>query len=127
MASEFVPDVGGFIIIPETTFDIYDKIFKIFNCLSTKEARQYSEQNKKHLKHFMITKGPEMETLINKLVIPSLPDSKLLSNQLNKMREMKRKKILSMLDILQFLEAQYILKFTPKGTDIMEKVSNENN
>ena len=66
-----------------------------------------------------------METLINKLVIPSLVDSKLLSNQLNKMREMMGKKVLSMSDILKFLEAQYILKYTQKGKDIKDKVAKE--
>ena len=125
MASEFVPDVGGFIIIPKEMYDLYDIIFRTFNAISTKEAEQYKEQNRKDVKHFMITKGCEMSTLINKLVIPSLPDSKLLSKQLDKMREMKHKKILLMQDILQFLEAQYILKFTQKGADIMEKVNNE--
>ena len=127
MATEFVPDVGGFIIIPNEVYDLYDLIFRTFNALSTREAQQYKEQNRKDVKHFMTTKGTEMETLINKLVIPSLSDSKLLTDQLNKMREMKRKKILSMQDIFGFLQAQYVLKFTPKGAAIMQKVSNENN
>jgi len=125
MASTFVPDVGGFIIIPEMTFDIYHTLFKTFNVLSTREAEQYREQNRKDIKHFFIVKGIEMETLINKLVIPSLVDSKLLSNQLNKMREMMGKKVLSMSDILKFLEAQYILKYTQKGKDIKDKVAKE--
>lgn len=125
MSSTFIADVGGFIIIPEMTFDIYHKIFKTFNALSTREAEQYREQNRKDIKHFLIVKGIEMETLINKLVIPSLPDSKLLTNQLNKMREMMGKKVLSMSDIMKFLEAQYILKYTQKGAAIIKKVSNE--
>ena len=125
MASTFVPDVGGFIIIPEMTFDIYHTLFKTFNVLSTREAEQYREQNRKDIKHFFIVKGIEMETLINKLVIPSLVDSKLLSNQLNKMREMMGKKVLSMSDILKFLEAQYILKYTQKGKEIKDKGAKE--
>tara|TARA_B100000902_G_C27271321_1_gene896399 strand:- start:566 stop:946 length:381 start_codon:yes stop_codon:yes gene_type:complete len=125
MASTFVPDVDGIIIIPEMTFDIYHTLFKTFNVLSTREAEQYREQNRKDIKHFFIVKGIEMETLINKLVIPSLVDSKLLSNQLNKMREMMGKKVLSMSDILKFLEAQYILKYTQKGKDIKDKVAKE--
>lgn len=127
MTSEYVPDIGGFILIPEQLYDNYHTIFRIFNALSRKKAEQFREQNRKDVKHFMLVKGSEIESLINKLVLPSLLDSKLLSEQLNVMRTMMHKKILSMHDIFNFLEAQYILKYTQKGADIFEKVANENN
>ena len=125
MSFEFIPDRDGFIIIPEELYHTYQDIFKIFNSLSTKKANHYIEQNRKDVKHFMIVKGSEMSTLINHLVLPLQRDSKLLTDQLNKMREMLGRKILSMQDIFKFLEAQYILKFTEQGSDIIDKVANE--
>jgi len=119
-----VPDYNGFTIVTEYCINKWLKIFKIYNSLNDEESLKYQSENKQMIKDFIQIKGSELENLLS-LQFTQQTNTTLLSNQLNLMRKMKKKKILNMKDIFEFLESIYILHNTRKGKSIMTKVRNE--
>lgn len=122
--SHWIPEVGGFNIISEACYDKWHLIFIAYNGLSEDKAEIYKEENKKTTENFIKVKGSEAENLLS-FVFREITDTKLLSAQLNLVRRKKNKTILSMHDIFQFLDALFVLKYTPKGQEIFKKVEKQ--
>ena len=122
--TSFVPDYNGFTIITENCINKWLTIFKVYNCLSDEESLKYDLENKQIIKDFIQIKGAELENLLS-FEFTQQTNTTLLTNQLNLIRKMKKKKILNMKDIFEFLEAIFVLHNTKKGESIMTKVKNE--
>ena len=122
--SDWIGDFGGFNIISEGCYDKWHLIFIAYNGLSEDKAEIYKEENKKTTENFIKVKGCEAENLLS-FVFREITDTKLLSAQLNLVRRKKNKTILSMQDIFQFLDALFVLKYTPKGQEIFKKVEKQ--
>ena len=121
--TSFVPDFNGFIIINENCINKWLTIFKVYNCLSDEESLKYDLENKQMIKDFIQKRGSELENLLS-FEFTQQTNTTLLTNQLNFMRKMKKKNILNMKDIFEFLEAIFVLNNTKKGKSIMTKWKN---